>query len=81
MNLLSALHLPKGPVWCLGLALALAGAGTGPAQPDRRARLVMASGVGFAVALGWVLTFALAQVPLIRYRSKAPPSRDRRPTR
>lgn len=61
LNLLSLLHVPQeagiffgGTVAVLAIALALRndiGAG----------KLIFASGVGFSVAVGWVLTYSLAQ--------------------
>ena len=62
VDLLTALSLPS---WSgLGIGIAAAGVALGIAWRNRiGARvLVFASGVGFAVALGWVLTFSLSQV-------------------
>ncbi|KIC10693.1 lipocalin [Leisingera sp. ANG-M1] len=62
MDLLAALGLPQASG--LGLGLAAAALALGLARRNRidAARLVFASGVGFAVALGWVLTYALSQI-------------------
>jgi uncharacterized membrane protein YedE/YeeE len=62
MDLLAALHLPQ--ITGLGLGLALAALALTVSLKNRiSARtLIFASGVGFAVAIGWVLTFSLAQV-------------------
>ena len=61
MDLLSTLGLPT---W-FGLAIGLATAALALERARRNriggARLVFASGVGFAVAVGWVLTFTLSQ--------------------
>ena len=62
VDLLAALSLPP---WAgLGIGIAATGVALGIAWRNRiDARvLVFASGVGFAVALGWVLTFSLSQV-------------------
>ncbi|MFN4130708.1 MAG: YeeE/YedE family protein, partial [Paracoccaceae bacterium] len=62
VDLLAALSLPSGS----GLVIGFAAAGVALVLAWRNrigARvLVFASGVGFAVALGWVLTFALSQL-------------------
>jgi uncharacterized membrane protein YedE/YeeE len=62
VNLLHALHLPDGTGLVLGLVLALVALELSRRNQIGAKRLFMASGVGFAVALGWVLTFSLAQV-------------------
>jgi uncharacterized membrane protein YedE/YeeE len=62
LNLLSALHLPRESGLVLGLVLALLALEIARRNRIGARVLVMASGVGFAVALGWVLTFALSQV-------------------
>lgn len=62
VDLLAALSLPP---WAgLAIGIAATGVALGIAWRNRiGARvLVFASGVGFAVALGWVLTFSLSQV-------------------
>ncbi|RGP37126.1 YeeE/YedE family protein [Pseudotabrizicola alkalilacus] len=62
VDLLATLSLPP---WAgLGIGIAATGVALGIAWRNRiDARvLVFASGVGFAVALGWVLTFSLSQV-------------------
>ena len=62
LDLLSALHLPQGTGLVVGLALALLALDVARRNRIGVARLVFASGVGFAVALGWGLTYALSQV-------------------
>ncbi|NDW01573.1 YeeE/YedE family protein [Salipiger sp. PrR002] len=62
MDLLSALHLPRASGLILGLAIALLALELARRNRIGLPRLVFASGVGFAVALGWVLTFALSNV-------------------
>jgi len=62
VNLLTALGLPDATGLVLGLVLALVALELSRRNRIGARRLIMASGVGFAVALGWVLTFALAQV-------------------
>ena len=62
MDLLAAAHLPREAGLVIGLAIAVLAL-----ELSRRNRigarlLVFASGVGFAVALGWVLTYALSNV-------------------
>lgn len=62
LNLLEALHLPQQTGLVFGLAVAVLAL-----YLSRRNRiganvLIFASGVGFAVAVGWVLTWTLAQV-------------------
>lgn len=62
VNLLDALHLPRETGLVLGLILALLALDLARRNRIGIPVLVMASGVGFAVALGWGLTFALSQV-------------------
>ncbi|MDU8910434.1 YeeE/YedE family protein [Aestuariicoccus sp. MJ-SS9] len=62
IDLLAALHLPEGTGLALGLATALVALELARRSRIGAARLVSASGVGFAVALGWGLTQALSQV-------------------
>ena len=62
VNLLHALRLPDWSGFALGLALAVLALVVARRNQIGAARLVFASGVGFAVALGWVLTFSLSQV-------------------
>ncbi len=62
MDLLSALNLPRASGLILGLAIALLALELARRNRIGLPRLVFASGVGFAVALGWVLTFALSNV-------------------
>ncbi|MCD1619685.1 YeeE/YedE family protein [Salipiger manganoxidans] len=62
MDLAAALHLPRGAGLALGLAIAALALHLARRHRIGAARLVFASGVGFAVALGWGLTHALASV-------------------
>lgn len=62
MNLLETLRLPEWSGFALGLVLAVLALYISRRNRIGPARLVFASGVGFAVALGWVLTFNLSQV-------------------
>lgn len=62
VNLISALSLPKETGLVLGLGLAVLAFGLSMRNRIGWKRLVFASGVGFSVALGWVLTYSLAQV-------------------
>ncbi len=62
MNLLSALHLPDWGGLAFGAAMALLALELSRRNRIGVSRLVFASGVGFAVALGWVLTFGLSQI-------------------
>jgi uncharacterized membrane protein YedE/YeeE len=62
MDLLAAAHLPRGAGLVIGLAIALVALEQSRRNRIGVRRLVFASGVGFAVALGWVLTYALASV-------------------
>ncbi len=61
VDLLAALSLPESAG--IGMGLAIAALALGLARRNRIGwrTVVHASGVGFAVALGWVLTFSLAQ--------------------
>lgn len=61
VDLLAALALPQGAGLAAGLATAALALGLAARHRLGWARLVFASGVGFAVALGWVLTFSLSQ--------------------
>lgn len=61
VNLLAALGLPDWAGLALGLAIAALALGLAARNRIGAPTLVFASGVGFAVALGWVLTFTLAQ--------------------
>ncbi|MBV7407562.1 YeeE/YedE family protein [Maritimibacter sp. DP1N21-5] len=61
VNLLTLLHLPRGSGLAIGLALAVLALVISRRNRIGPGRLVFASGVGFSVALGWVLTFTLAQ--------------------
>jgi len=62
MNLLTELRLPDWGGFALGVALA--GVALYEARRNQMSimRLVFASGVGFAVAVGYLLTFALSEV-------------------
>lgn len=62
LDLLAALGLPQAGGLLLGLATAALALVLARRNRIGAARLVFASGVGFAVALGWVLTYALSQV-------------------
>lgn len=62
MDILSTLHLPTWAGLAFGAAMALLALELSRRNRIGAMRLVFASGVGFAVALGWVLTFGLAQI-------------------
>ena len=62
MNLLAALHLPDYAGLVLGVAIAALALVLSRRNRIGAGRLIFASGVGFSVALGWVLTYSLAQV-------------------
>ncbi|NBT31716.1 MAG: YeeE/YedE family protein [Rhodobacteraceae bacterium] len=62
VDLIAALHLPKQSGLVLGLVTALVALEISRRNRIGPARLIFASGVGFAVAVGWVLTTALARV-------------------
>ncbi|SFT97615.1 YeeE/YedE family protein [Sedimentitalea nanhaiensis] len=62
MDLLAALGLPQVAGLGLGLAIAVLALVLSYRNRIGIARLIFASGVGFAVAMGWVLTYALSQV-------------------
>lgn len=62
LDLLSALHLPDYSGFLLGIFTAAVALYLSAKQRIGWARLVFASGVGFAVALGWALTYALSQI-------------------
>lgn len=61
VDLIAALHLPQISGLLLGLVIAVLAIWLALRARLGWATLVFASGVGFAVAVGWVLTFALAQ--------------------
>jgi uncharacterized protein len=61
VDLLAAMGLPRVAGLALGLALAVFALGLARRNRITPRVLVFASGVGFAVALGWVLTYSLAQ--------------------
>ncbi|MBR9890486.1 YeeE/YedE family protein [bacterium] len=62
MDLLAAAHLPREAGLVIGLAIAVLALELSRRNRIGARRLVFASGVGFAVALGWVLTYALSNV-------------------
>ena len=62
MNLLTTLGLPAYSGLILGLLIAGLALVLSRRNRIGAARLIFASGVGFAVALGWVLTYSLSQV-------------------
>lgn len=62
VDLLMALGLPDWGGFAFGLGLAVLAVGLARRAGMGLWRLVMASGVGFAVALGWVLTYTLSGV-------------------
>lgn len=62
MDLLASLGLPPYAGLLIGIAFAALALVLSRRNRIGAARLVFASGVGFAVALGWVLTYALSQV-------------------
>lgn len=62
INLLQALHLPEYSGLAFGLILAAGAIWLSVRNQIPILRLIFSSGVGFAVAVAWVLTFGLAQV-------------------
>ncbi|MDK3017163.1 YeeE/YedE family protein [Pseudodonghicola flavimaris] len=62
MNLLASLGLPDWGGLAIGLAIAALALVLSRRNRIGAGRLIFASGVGFSVALGWVLTYSLAQV-------------------
>lgn len=62
LNLLDRLGLPDGAGLGLGIAIALLALYLSRMNRIGASTLVFASGVGFAVAVGWMSTYALAQV-------------------
>lgn len=62
LNLEAAVGLPDWGGLVLGLGIAVFALELSRRQQIGWTRLVFASGVGFAVAVGWVLTYALSQV-------------------
>jgi uncharacterized membrane protein YedE/YeeE len=62
MDLLSSMHLPREAGLIFGLLVALLALELSRRNRIGAGRLVFASGVGFAVALGWGLTYALSRV-------------------
>jgi len=62
MDLLAALHLPEATGLALGLVLAVLAIAMALRNGLRPTTLIFASGVGFSVAVGWVVTFGLSQV-------------------
>lgn len=61
LHLLTAISLPETAGIVVGLGFTLLALALARRNGIGAATLVFASGVGFAVALGWVLTFSLAQ--------------------
>ena len=61
MDLLAALSLPPSAGFFIGLAFAALALYLSVKERIGAARLIFASGVGFSVAVGWVLTYTLAQ--------------------
>lgn len=62
VNLITALGQPQFSGLALGLVLAILAIVVARRAGMSYRRLIFASGVGFAVALGWVLTYSLSQV-------------------
>ncbi|MDD8024575.1 MAG: YeeE/YedE family protein [Paracoccaceae bacterium] len=62
VNLINALHLPDWAGLAVGLVFAVLGLVLARRNRIGAKTLIFASGVGFAVAVGWVLTFSLSQV-------------------
>lgn len=62
VNLLPALHLPDWAGLVIGLVLAAFALALARRNALGSRRLIFGAGVGFSVALGWVLTFSLSQV-------------------
>lgn len=62
VDLLAALGLPGSTGLVLGLALAVLAIYLSKRNNLGALKLFMASGVGFAIAVGWILTFGLSQV-------------------
>jgi uncharacterized membrane protein YedE/YeeE len=62
MDLLSAVGLPPQAGLMIGIGFAIVALILSRRQRIGAARLIFASGVGFAVALGWVLTYGLSTV-------------------
>ena len=62
LDLLEASGLPRGAGLVLGLAFAVLALAIARRNRISAGTLIFASGVGFSVAVGWVLTYALAQI-------------------
>ena len=62
VDLLQTLALPDGAGLTIGAGIAILALAVARRAGVSAATLVFASGVGFAVAMGWVLTFTLSQV-------------------
>ncbi len=62
MDLLATLGLTQSAGLALGIALALLALVVARRNQIGASKLIFASGVGFAVALGWFLTYSLSQV-------------------
>lgn len=65
MDLLAAFHLPEISGLAFGLVLAIFALAVSFRNNISARTLVFASGVGFAVAVGWVLTYSLSQVAFV----------------
>ena len=62
LDLLSAAHLPEWAGLVIGIAFAVLALIVSLKNYISPRRLIFGAGVGFAVAVGWVLTFTLSQV-------------------
>lgn len=62
LDLLAALHLPEWSGLAIGVIFAALALVISRKNRISNRRLVFGAGVGFAVALGWVLTYSLSQV-------------------
>ncbi|GAA3868644.1 YeeE/YedE family protein [Celeribacter arenosi] len=62
VNLLTALHLPEGSGLVMGLGFAALALYLSAKNQIGPKTWIFASGVGFSVAVGWVLTWSIAQV-------------------
>jgi len=62
INIINAVGAPASSGLVLGLALALFAIVLSARNKLNISKLIFASGVGFAVAVGWVLTYSLSQV-------------------
>lgn len=62
LNLLTMLHMPDWAGFAIGLGFAILALILAQKNHISNRRLIFGAGVGFAVAMGWVLTYSLAQV-------------------